>query len=319
MKIMQYLCIMNEQIQLEQRSPIKFTISGSLFIVIHLLPLLALLPGIHVTFFDWMTCLFFYYFRMFFVTSVYHRYFSHKTFKTSRWFQFFLAFMAQTSMQKGVLWWAAHHRVHHKTSDTPADPHSMKLYGFWYSHVGWILGPDFNDTDYEGIKDFAKFKELRWLNNHSWVPFVTLGIAVFFIGAKVNGGSWLDLNAGLSTLLIGFFLSTVILFHGTFSINSIMHYFGSKRYESGDESKNNLILALVTLGEGWHNNHHYYQSSMKNGFFWWEIDITGYIVQLLGLVGLVWDIQKVPDHIKYSKNLEDAKRILNENRMRKAA
>ena len=310
---------MNKNVTLENRNPVKFTISGSLFWLIHLIPLLAFLPGINVTFFDWMMCLFMYYFRMFFVCSTYHRYFAHKTFKTSRWFQFVLAFMAQTTMQKGVLWWAAHHRIHHKTSDTPADPHSMKLYGFWYSHVGWILGPDYNETDYEGIKDFAKFKELRWLNNNSWIPFVVLGIAIWLIGAKVKGGSWFAFEQGLPTLLIGFFLSTAILFHGTFSINSIMHYFGKKRYESGDDSKNNFILALVTLGEGWHNNHHYYQSSMKNGFFWWEIDITGYIVHMLSWVGLVWDIKTVPDHIKHSKNLEDAKRILNENRVAKAA
>lgn len=305
---------MSEEIILEKRNPIKFTISGSLFWLIHLIPLLALIPSIKVTFFDWMLCLFMYYMRMFFITGAYHRYFSHKTYKTSRWFQFFLAFMAQTSMQKGVLWWAAHHRVHHKTSDTPSDPHSMKLYGFWYSHVGWILGPDYNETDFEGIKDFTKYKELRWLNSFSWIPFLVLGVVILLIGAKVKSGNWFDLEAGVPSLLIGFFLSTAILFHGTFSINSIMHYFGKKRYETGDESKNNLILALVTLGEGWHNNHHYYQSSMKNGFFWWEIDITGYIINILSWVGLVWDVQKVPYHIKYSKNLEDAKRILNESK-----
>lgn len=310
---------MENQIQLEKRSPIRFTFTGSLFILLHLIPLLALLPGIDITFFDWMMCLFFYYFRMLFVCSAYHRYFSHKTYKTSRVFQFILAFMAQTSIQKGALWWAAHHRVHHRESDKPADPHSMKLYGFWYSHVGWILGPDYNETDYESIKDYAKFPELVWLNKYHWVPSIFLGVFIFLLGAKVNGGSWFDFNAGVSTLLIGFFLSTVILFHGTFSINSIMHYFGKKRYESGDESKNNFILALITLGEGWHNNHHYYQSSMRNGFFWWEIDIAAYFITILSWVGIVWDVQTVPDHIKYSKNLEDAKRILNETRQKKAA
>jgi stearoyl-CoA desaturase (delta-9 desaturase) len=309
---------MSEQIQLQKRSPIKLTVTGSLFWLIHLLPLLALLPSIDVTFFDWMTCLFLYYFRMFFVTGVYHRYFAHKTYKTSRIFQFILAFFAQSSSQKGALWWAAHHRIHHKESDTPADPHSMKLYGFWYSHVGWILGPDYNETHFDGIKDFAKFDELRWLNKYHWVPVAIMGLAVFLIGARVNGGSWLAFDAGWSTLLIGFFLSTAILFHGTFSINSIMHYFGKKRYETGDESKNNLVLALVTCGEGWHNNHHYFPTSMKNGFFWWEIDITGYIITIFSWVGLVWDIKGVPDHIKYSKSLEDAKRLLNESKTKKA-
>lgn len=305
---------MQETITPENRSPVKFTLTGSLFFFIHLVPLLALLPSIDVTVFDWAVCIFLYFFRMFFITGAYHRYFSHKTYKTSRWFQFFLAFMAQSSIQKGALWWAAHHRIHHKTSDTPPDPHSMKLYGFWYSHLGWILGPDYNDTEYDQIKDFAKFDELRWLNKYHWVPAIFLGLVVLFVGAKVNGGSWLAFESAYSTVLIGFFLSTAILFHGTFSINSVMHYFGSKRYETGDESKNNLLFALLTLGEGWHNNHHYYQSSMKNGFFWWEIDITGYIINMLSWVGLVWDVQTVPDHIKHSKNLSHAKELLNKNR-----
>jgi stearoyl-CoA desaturase (Delta-9 desaturase) len=299
---------------LENRSPIKFTINGMGFVLIHLLPLLALLPGITVTFFDWMLCIFLYFGRMVFVTGVYHRYFSHKTFKTSRVFQFILAFIAQTSVQKGVLWWAAHHRIHHKTSDTPQDPHSMKLYGFWYSHVGWILGPDYNETHYELIQDYAKYKEIVWLNKNHTIPPLVLAIVVFFLGAKVNGGSFLDYQAGLSTLLIGFFLSTAILFHGTFTINSVTHYFGKKRYETGDESRNSLFFALLTLGEGWHNNHHYYPSSNRNGFFWWEIDITFYFFKMLSFLGLVWDIQGVPDHIKYSKNLEDAKRLLNESK-----
>lgn len=278
------------------------------FIFIHLIPFAAIWTG--ATAFDWIVCISLYFIRMFFVTGVYHRYFSHRTYKTSRWFQFFLAFMAETTVQKGVLWWAAHHRVHHRTSDTPADPHSMKLYGFWYSHLGWILGPDYKETHFKLIQDYAKFPELRWLNKYHIVPVIVMAVAVAAIGGIVNGGSismMVSPEGGLSTLLIGFFLSTVFLYHGTFSINSIMHKFGRQRYKTGDESRNNLILALLTLGEGWHNNHHYYMSSTRQGFYWWEIDITYYILKLLSYVGLVWDIQEVPEKVRNS-NFQEGSR-----------
>lgn len=290
------------------------------FILIHLLPLLAIWTG--ATLFDWIVCGVLYVVRMFWITGGYHRYFAHKSYKTSRWFQFVIAFMAQTSTQKGALWWAAHHRHHHRHSDTPADPHSMKIYGFWYSHVGWIVGPDYNQTDYKVIGDYAKYPELVWLNKHNMVPPVILAIAVAFLGAYVNGGSLalVFTHHGMSTLLIGFFLSTVILYHGTFSINSIMHKFGTQRYESGDESKNSLWLALITLGEGWHNNHHYYETSSRQGFFWWEIDITYYVLKAFSAVGLVWDLKGVPHHIKYSKNKEHAAELRRElEEVRKSA
>ncbi|MTI22399.1 acyl-CoA desaturase [Fulvivirga sp. RKSG066] len=279
------------------------------FAIVHLLPLGALLTG--ATLFDWIVCAVLYFGRMFWITGGYHRYFSHKSYKTSRWFQFVIAFMAQTSAQKGALWWAAHHRHHHRHSDTPKDPHSMKIYGFWYSHVGWIIGPDYKETDYKTIGDYAKYPELVWLNKHYLVPPVFLALLVTAIGAWVNGGSPLLMftHHGLSTLFIGFFLSTVILYHGTFSINSIMHKFGKQRYESGDESKNSLWLALLTMGEGWHNNHHYYEVAARQGFFWWEIDFTYYGLKMFSWLGLIHDLRGVPNHIKYSKNRAHAKEL----------
>lgn len=279
------------------------------FLVVHLIPLAAIWTG--ATLFDWMVCLFLYVSRMFWVTGGYHRYFAHKSYKTSRVFQFIIAFMSMTSAQKGVLWWAAHHRHHHRYSDTPKDPHSMLIYGFWYSHVGWIVGPDFKETDYKTIGDYAKYPELVWLNKHYLVPPVTLAVFVTALGAWVNGGSPLLMftHYGLGTLFVGFFLSTVLLYHGTFSINSIMHYFGKQRYESNDESKNSLWLALITLGEGWHNNHHYYEVASRQGFFWWEIDITYYILRAFAAVGLIWDLKEVPKHIKYSKNKAHAQEL----------
>lgn len=265
------------------------------FIGIHLVPLLAIFT--HVTAFDWILCAALYVVRMFFVTGGYHRYFSHRSYKTSRFFQFILAFGAQSSFQKGAIWWAANHRIHHKHSDTPEDPHSAKIYGFWYAHIGWIMGPEHKPTRFDLIKD-VKEKELFWLNKYHWVPPVILAAVVYFVGNKVNGAGWFDWQAGLSTLFIGFFLSTILLFHGTFTINSLMHKIGKPRYKTGDESKNNLILALVTLGEGWHNNHHYYQSATRQGFYWWEIDITYYVLRMLSLFGIVWDIRGVPQKVK---------------------
>lgn len=299
---------MAEEVKKEVRNKAKLKTEIS-FLIVHLLPLAAFFTG--ATLFDWMVCIFLYFSRMFWITGGYHRYFAHRSYNTSRWFQFVIAFMAQTSAQKGALWWAGHHRVHHRTSDTVADPHSMKHYGFWYSHVGWIVGPDYKETDYKIIQDYSKYPELVWLNKNYLVPPFILAIVVMALGGIVNGGSIVTMftSAGFSTLFIGFFLSTVILYHGTFSINSIMHKFGNQRYESHDESKNSLWLALLTLGEGWHNNHHYYEVSARQGFFWWEIDITYYILKVFSWLGLVWDLKGVPDHIKYSKNKAEAKEL----------
>lgn len=268
------------------------------FLGLHLVPLLALFTT--VTWFDWTVCFTLYVLRMFFVTAGYHRYFSHRTFKTSRLFQFILAFMAQTSAQKGILWWSSYHRIHHKFSDTKDDPHSRKVFGFWRSHVGWILEEDHEATHFELVKDLSKFPELRWLNKYYLVPPIILAVFIMLLGGIVNGGSARAMfTHGWSTLFIGFFLSTVILYHATFSINSLMHWFGTPRYKTGDESKNSFWLAILSLGEGWHNNHHYYQSSTRQGFFWWEIDLTFYALKLLSAVGLVWDIRGVPAHVQF--------------------
>lgn len=310
---------MNTQtVQLEKRNKphLKQEIS---FLLIHLMPLGALWTG--ATAFDWILCAFLYFERMFWITGGYHRYFAHKSYSTSRVFQFIIAFMAQSSAQKGALWWAAHHRHHHRHSDTPADPHSMKIYGFWYSHIGWIIGPDFKETDYKTIGDYAKYPELVWLNKYHLVPPLLLALTVMALGGIFNGGSIMAMftMAGFSSLFIGFFLSTVILYHGTFSINSIMHKIGTQRYESGDESRNSLVLALVTLGEGWHNNHHYYEVASRQGFFWWEIDITYYILRLFAAVGLIWDLKEVPKHIKLSKNKAHARELKQEAEALKAS
>lgn len=231
-----------------------------------------------------------YYLRLFFVTAGYHRYFSHRAYKTSRWFQFVLALGATLTSQKGVLWWAANHRHHHKASDTTDDLHSPR-HGFWWSHVGWIAVRDFEKTRWQGIKDMARFPELRWLNKWFLVPPVALAVILYMVG-----GPWL--------LIWGFFVPTVLAWHGTFTINSLSHVFGKVRYDTGDDSKNNIWLALLTLGEGWHNNHHHYQRSANQGFRWYEVDITYYLLVALSWVGIVWDVHRAPKHV-----VEDKKKV----------
>jgi stearoyl-CoA desaturase (Delta-9 desaturase) len=222
-----------------------------------------------------------YWLRMFGVTGGYHRYFSHRTYQTSRVFQFVLALLAQASAQKSVLWWAAKHRHHHLFSDTAHDVHSPRHTGFLYSHVGWIFSARHDRTDLTKVDDLARFPELMWLHRFEVAPAVVLGFLVWFA-------------AGWSGLVVGFFWSTVAVYHATFCINSLAHVSGTRRYVTGDDSRNNWILAFFTMGEGWHNNHHAYQSSVRQGFRWWEIDATFYILKVLSWAGIVWDMKAPP-------------------------
>ena len=234
-----------------------------------------------------------YYVRMFGVTGAYHRYFSHRTFKTSRAFQLVLAVLAMTSFQKGVLWWAAHHRVHHKHSDQAGDLHSMKRDGFWWSHMGWIMAKGYEETDMNRVRDLAKYPELVWLNKFWWVPPVAYSALCYALG-------------GTFALVWGVGVSTVFLWHGTFCINSLSHWMGRVRYRTTDESKNSAILAVITMGEGWHNNHHYYQRATNQGFYWWEFDPTFYVLKMLSWVGLVWHLHVPPEHVRRANHVHVA-------------
>ena len=260
------------------------------FFALHFMPMFVLVTGF--TAFDVALCIGLYVARMFFITAGYHRYFSHRAYKMGRFMQFLMAFGGATAAQKGPLWWAAHHRHHHKFSDTQEDIHSPRK-GFWWSHVGWIVCRKYQPTDLNAIKDFAKYPELRWLDKHYLVPPIALGVGCFLAG-------------GWSALIVGFFLSTVLTYHGTFVINSLAHVFGRRRYATTDTSRNSLLLALITLGEGWHNNHHHYQSTANQGFFWWEIDISYYVLRALALVGLVRDLRTPPKHILGKQLVGDA-------------
>ncbi|MBP6630746.1 MAG: acyl-CoA desaturase [Kofleriaceae bacterium] len=226
-----------------------------------------------------------YFVHMHAITGWYHRYFSHRTFKTSRAFGFLWALIGVTSVQKGPLWWAHHHRHHHKYSDQPEDIHSPRLRGFWWSHMFWILAKRYRNTDLERIKDFARYPELRWLDRYELVVVVAYAAVLYLVGGSV-------------ALFWGFFLSTVVSWHCTFFINSLAHVIGRRRYATTDDSKNSWLLAVLTLGEGWHNNHHYYQRATNQGFYWWEIDVSYYLLRLFQAVGLVWDVHPVPRHVR---------------------
>ncbi len=252
------------------------------FVLVHLVPLAAIWTGVTAT--SVALALGLYVIRMFGVTAGYHRYFSHRSFKTSRVGQFLLAFLAMSSTQKSVLWWAALHRHHHRHSDQEEDVHSPLHRGFLYSHVLWIFDRKHQQTRVEEVPDLTKFPELRFLHRFESLPGILLALLCFAID-------------GWAGLVIGFFGGTVLLYHGTFFINSLAHVHGSQRYVTGDTSRNNWWLAVITLGEGWHNNHHAYQRSTRQGFRWYEFDPTYYVLKAMSWVGLVWDLGEPPKDV----------------------
>jgi stearoyl-CoA desaturase (delta-9 desaturase) len=252
------------------------------FILIHLGCLLVFVTGV-----SWEYVAVFaatYLARGFGISAGYHRYFSHRSFKTGRVFQFILALLGTMSIQKGVLWWAGHHRRHHQQADQEGDIHSPSRGGIFWAHMGWFLSTRHQETDWNRVRDFRGYRELVWLNENFVVPPLALAVALYVIG-------------GLPWLVWGFFLSTVAVWHVTYSINTIAHIFGSQRYETGDTSRNNVVLGFLALGEGWHNNHHHYMSSARIGFYWWEIDVTYYALVALSWFGVVWDLAPVPDRV----------------------
>jgi stearoyl-CoA desaturase (delta-9 desaturase) len=235
--------------------------------------------------------------RMFSITAFYHRYFSHRTFKTSRIVQFIGAFTACSSGQRGPLWWAAHHRRHHKHSDTDEDVHSPHTRGIFWSHTLWFMTDYAVPTFLKEIPDLIKFKELRFLNRYDWIPLILLAITCYFLPDL----KWFATLTGLSnmqSLMWGFFVPTIVLYHATFAVNSITHLFGKRKFNTDDESKNNWLVAIFAFGEGWHNNHHFFPGSARQGFFKGEFDITYYGLKILSLFGLVRDLRPVPAWVK---------------------
>jgi len=237
-----------------------------------------------------------YFLKMFGITAGYHRYFAHRAYKTSRAMQFVLAWLGCSAMQRGPLWWAAHHRIHHRYSDTPRDPHSPHETTFWWAHVGWVTTDEAVEAPWETIQDFRRFPELRLLDQLHWVPGIVLAVACYLIGAVVGGwrgdpSTFFLQGQGWNCLVWGWLISTVLTYHATFSINSLSHLWGKRRYATSDDSRNNGVLALITLGEGWHNNHHHFQSSANQGFFWWEFDVSYLVIRGMEFAGLVWGVR----------------------------
>ena len=265
------------------------------FIVIHLLAVSAFFYP--VTSYCVLLAVASYSLRMFTITAFYHRYFSHRSFKTGRVVQFIGAFIACSSGQRGPLWWAAHHRRHHRHSDTDQDIHSPHAKGVFWSHTLWFMTDYAVPTLLKEIPDWLKFPELRFINRFDWIPVLVLGYGCYLLGSWDWFHSVTGLNS-LTTFIWGFLVPTVFLYHATFAVNSISHLFGKKRFDTGDESRNNGLVALLTFGEGWHNNHHFFPGSARQGFFRGEIDITYYFLKVMSCLGLVHDLRPVPAWVK---------------------
>jgi stearoyl-CoA desaturase (delta-9 desaturase) len=265
------------------------------FVALHLGCLAVFLVG-----FSWLAlvvAVFLYALRVFTLTGFYHRYFSHRSFKTWRIVQFIFAAIGCTSIQRGPLWWAAHHRHHHVHSDDPDDLHSPRQKGIFFSHMVWFLTPRAQFTNLRLIPDFAKFPELRFLDRFDLLAPALLSLFLYGFGELVAMGAPDSGVTGLQLLVWGMLLSTIAVYHVTYLVNSATHLFGSRRYQTKDDSRNSMVVALLTFGEGWHNNHHYYPNSTRQGFYWWEIDITYYGLYFMQMLGLVWDLKGVPQRV----------------------
>ena len=231
--------------------------------------------------------------RMFAITAFYHRYFSHRAFKASRPVQFVFAIIGASATQRGPLWWAAHHRRHHKQADRNGDPHTPRK-GLLWSHMGWFLSRSHFGTEWSQIPDLAKFPELRWLDRFDIVVPFAYAAGMFGLGVLIDRAFPSLGTSGGQMLVWGYFMSTVALIHVTLTINSLAHRFGTRRFNTPDRSRNNPWLALLTLGEGWHNNHHHFPGSARQGFFWWELDISYLVLKVMARAGLVRDLKPVP-------------------------
>ena len=268
------------------------------FILLHIACLSVFWVG--VSWFAVIFMLLFYVLRMFSITAFFHRYLSHKTFQTSRPVQFIFILIGTMSAQRGPLWWAAHHRYHHRFTDTEQDPHSS-THGFWYSHIGWFLNEQNFGTRKEVIKDWLKYPELIWLDRFSLPVVLCTALGIYALGEWLATAMPALVTSGPQLLVWGFVISTVLLIHATLSINSLAHLYGQRDFATDDNSRNNLWLSIITLGEGWHNNHHYYAGSTRQGFYWWQIDITFYLLKLMSVFGLVWGLKPVPERIYAAK------------------
>lgn len=232
--------------------------------------------------------------RILAITAGFYRYFSHRTFRTSRPFQFVLAWLGTSAAQKGPLWWTAHH---HKHADTDKNVLSPVQRSFGWSHVGWILSNSFKDTNYEMVKDLKKVPELKLLNKYHLIPPIQLAIGTFVTGELLNYYFPSLGTSGFQLLIYGFIISTVLLYCSTFTVNSLAHVFGKRRFETTNNSRNNWFISLITLGEGWYNNQHRSPSSERQAFYWWEFDFSHYALKVLSWFNIVRDLRVPPKRV----------------------
>jgi stearoyl-CoA desaturase (delta-9 desaturase) len=244
-----------------------------------------------------LTAIALYALRMFGITAFYHRFLSHRAFTASRPLVFFGSLLATAAAQRGPLWWAAHHRKHHRHSDDPADAHSPKQHGFWWSHVGWFTTRRNFRTDHQQVRDLCRYPELVLLDRFDVLAPFGLAALLYASGELMAVTAPQLSTNGLQMLVIAFCLSTTAVFHATSAVNSLGHVFGSRAYPTRDDSRNSLLLALLTFGEGWHNNHHHCPGSARQGFRWWQVDLTWYLLRLLALAGLVRDLRQLPARV----------------------
>lgn len=250
-----------------------------------------------------ITAVVLYFVRLFSIGAFYHRYFSHKTFQTNRFWQFIFALIAATCAQRGPLWWAGHHRQHHLVSDQKEDAHSPVQHGFWWSHLGWFMSKKYYYYNPERVRDLARYPELVFLDRYDSLVPAILFVVLFLSGVLMHTLMPQLHTSGGQMLVWGFCISTIALFHTTVLINSLCHVMGRRRFETEDNSRNSLILALLTLGEGWHNNHHHYPATARQGFMWWEIDITYYLLKLMEKIGIIWDVKGLPRSVLLKNRL----------------
>jgi len=225
----------------------------------------------------------------------YHRLLTHRGYATPKWLEYCIAICGALALQGGPIYWVAVHRMHHKYTDKPGDPHSPRD-GKWWSHMGWIMNATLRDET-EALKQYApdlsRQPFYRWLNRLHWVPLTVVGLSLFAFG----GWSW---------LLWGAFLPVTIGLHVTWMVNSVTHLWGRRRFSTSDDSRNNLWVALLTGGEGWHNNHHANPVSARHGLAWYEVDFNYFAIRLLKILGLA-------KHVKTASLKVTSKETINQN------
>jgi fatty-acid desaturase len=212
----------------------------------------------------------------------YHRLLTHRSYATSKWFEYFLTICGVTALEGGPLLWVATHRKHHQCADKDGDPHSPRD-GKWWSYAGWILMGNALRQDVAMLKryvpDLAEDKVHVWLTKYHLAPTIILGVILFAIG-------------GFRLVLWGTFLRTVVGLHSSWIVNSVAHTWGSRRFETRDTSTNNWWVALLTFGDGWHNNHHAHPVSARHGLKWYEIDFNWYTILTFKQIGLASEIRQ---------------------------